>query len=193
MILVTLLLAIIIGVRNKPTKQKTMRSGRCACNHWCFENHLECPLNSEVWNSFLILSCLSALLPVADSQRVQELKDLQNALEKTEYLFNRSSAILYTPNPDSINECTYKFLDCYLLEMNVVVHEEGTAEQVNENDFLLLKNVVEYRKHNHTAPHLCETQELTDSPVFYQRMKTFLQKLTTHCRQKGPNKSLKSN
>ncbi|XP_065151335.2 interleukin-15 isoform X2 [Paramisgurnus dabryanus] len=88
MILVTLLLAIIIGVRNKPTKQKTMRSGRCACNHWCFENHLECPLNSEVWNSFLILSCLSALLPVADSQRVQELKDLQNALEKTEYLFN---------------------------------------------------------------------------------------------------------
>lgn len=145
------------------------------------------------WNALWTPSCLSALLPVADSQNVQELKDLQTALEKTEYLFNRSSATLYTPNPDSINECTYKFLDCYLWEMNVVLHEEGFAEQNDEemilNKYKISKTLDKCIKKNHTAPHLCETQELADSPVFYQRMKTFLQKLTTHCRRKGPNKS----
>ncbi|XP_016396355.1 uncharacterized protein LOC107730128 isoform X2 [Sinocyclocheilus rhinocerous] len=101
MILMTLFLAFIVGLWNKPTKLKSMRTGRCACNPWCFENHMECPLNSEVWNSILILSCLSALLPVAEGHKTQALQDIQDALQdnETKLLFQRSNA-----NPTNENQ-----------------------------------------------------------------------------------------
>ncbi|XP_073690588.1 uncharacterized protein [Garra rufa] len=118
MILMTLFLAFIVGSWNKTAKLKPKRTGRCACNPWCFENHMECPLNSEVWNSILILSCLSALLPVAEGHETQALRDLQNALQdnETKLLFERSDAFLYTPNTDDIEKCSERY-PCELQEL----------------------------------------------------------------------------
>ncbi|XP_067296928.1 interleukin-15 isoform X2 [Pseudorasbora parva] len=124
MILMTLFLAFIVGFWNRPPKLKAKRTGRCVCNPWCNEIRMECLLNSEVWNSILILSCLSALLPMAEGHAMQVLRDLQNALNETEDLFSKSDARLYTPNIDHINVCTNTFFDCFLMEMNVLLHEE---------------------------------------------------------------------
>ncbi|XP_056589868.1 interleukin-15 [Triplophysa dalaica] len=186
MILMTICFAIIVGFRNKPPKLKTMRIVRCGCNPWCIETHLECPLNSEVWNSFLILSCLSALMPVADSHKIQALIDLKNALNQTRAAFERSDASLYAPNIESINKCTNKFFDCYLLEMNVVLHEEkvtGINMEKVEATF------EEYKERNCSSIHPCEAEELTTSVVFYERMKTFLEKLTVLCQDKPSESS----
>ncbi|KAI7810512.1 IL-15-like protein [Triplophysa rosa] len=183
MILMTICFAIIVGFRNKPPKLKTMRIVRCGCNPWCIESHLECHLNSEVWNSFLILSCLSALLPVADSHEMQALKDLQNALNQTRAVFERSDAHLYAPNIESITKCTNKFFDCYLLEMNVVLHEEDVTGRNMEKVETTLER---YKGHNCSAIHPCEAEELTNSVVFYKRMETLLQKLTQLCKD-NPN------
>ncbi|XP_048052059.1 interleukin-15 isoform X2 [Megalobrama amblycephala] len=129
MILMTLFLAFIVGFWNRPPKLKTRRTGRCVYNPWCFENHMECLLNSEVWNSILILSCLSALLPVAEGHAMQALKDLQKALNDTEHLFHSSDARLYTPNIGNIQNCTYKFIDCFLMEMSVLLHEKDEKDE----------------------------------------------------------------
>ncbi|XP_043093036.1 interleukin-15 isoform X2 [Puntigrus tetrazona] len=145
MILVTLFLALTAGLWNKPTRLKSMRTGRCACNLWCFENRMECPLNSEVWNSILILSCLSALLPVAEGHAMQALLDIQGALNHTKLLFQRSNASLYTPNTEDINICTYKFFDCFLMEMNVLLHDEDPTDE-NKLKLMLERTLEEYNQ-----------------------------------------------
>ncbi|XP_050969429.1 interleukin-15 isoform X2 [Labeo rohita] len=180
MILLTLFLAFIVGSWNKPAKPKSRRTGRCACNPWCFENHMECPLNSEVWNSILILSCLSALLPVAESHRVQGLRDLQKALEdeQIKLLFERSDASLYTPKTDDIENCTYKFFDCFLMEMNVILHEENEKN----HRLMIYKTLEVYEKEKCSERHLCELQELTDSRTFWKTMRDFIQKQQFLCR-----------
>ncbi|XP_073690587.1 uncharacterized protein [Garra rufa] len=182
MILMTLFLAFIVGSWNKTAKLKPKRTGRCACNPWCFENHMECPLNSEVWNSILILSCLSALLPVAEGHETQALRDLQNALQdnETKLLFERSDAFLYTPNTDDIERCTYKFFDCFLMEMNVLLHDEDPKNE-NRHRLMIQKTLEDYDKNKCSERYPCELQELTDSRKFLERMTEFLEKLQTLC------------
>ncbi|XP_077102048.1 interleukin-15 [Siphateles boraxobius] len=174
MILMTLFIA---GFWNRPPKLKARRTGRCVCNSCCFENHMECLLNSEVWNSILILSCLSALLPMADGHAMQALRELQSALEATEHLFNRSDARLYTPNTEDINDCTYKLFDCFLMEMNVLLHEEDS------NLPMIEKTLEVYGGTHCKKTYYCE-QELTNPMVFFERMKTFLQKMSSVCQGK---------
>ncbi|XDV15723.1 hypothetical protein PO909_015741 [Leuciscus waleckii] len=175
MILMTLFIAFIAGFWNRPPKAR--RTGRCVCNPWCFENHMECLLNSEVWNSILILSCLCALLPMAEGHAIQALRDLQKALEETEHLFNKSDARLYTPNTDNINDCTYKLIDCFLMEMNVLLHEE---DPTNNNQLMIETTLNKYSGTECKKTYYCE-QELTNPMVFFERMKTFLQKLSSVC------------
>ncbi|RXN09072.1 zinc finger protein 330 [Labeo rohita] len=90
--------------------------------------------------------CLSALLPVAESHRVQGLRDLQKALEdeQIKLLFERSDASLYTPKTDDIENCTYKFFDCFLMEMNVILHEENEKN----HRLMIYKTLEVYEKEN---------------------------------------------
>uniref|UniRef100_A0A673GMY0 Interleukin n=1 Tax=Sinocyclocheilus rhinocerous TaxID=307959 RepID=A0A673GMY0_9TELE len=160
------------------------RTGRCACNPWCFENHMECPLNSEVWNSILILSCLSALLPVAEGHKTQALQDIQDALQdnETKLLFQRSNASLYTPNTDDIQNCTFKFFDCFLMEMNVLLHDEDPTNE-NQHKPMIEKSLEVYNKNKCSERHPCELQELAPSKKFLEKMTEFLEKQQTLCRQ----------
>ncbi|XP_043093053.1 interleukin-15 isoform X4 [Puntigrus tetrazona] len=140
MILVTLFLALTAGLWNKPTRLKSMRTGRCACNLWCFENRMECPLNSE-----------------------------------------RSNASLYTPNTEDINICTYKFFDCFLMEMNVLLHDEDPTDE-NKLKLMLERTLEEYNQKKCSERHPCELQELAPSNKFWEKMTNFLQKQQTLCR-----------
>ncbi|XP_051765777.1 interleukin-15 [Ctenopharyngodon idella] len=181
MILMTLFLAFIVGFWKRPPKLKPRRTGRCVCNPWCFENHMECLLNSEVWNSILILSCLSALLPMAEGHAMQALKDLQKALDETEQLFNRSDARLYTPDIGNIKNCTYKFIDCFLMEMNVLLHEDPTKP---EYIFKIKGNLEAFKEKSKNCArqqYYCELQKLDNSMNFFKTMKEFLQLQSSLC------------
>ncbi|XP_067296929.1 interleukin-15 isoform X3 [Pseudorasbora parva] len=116
-----------------------VKSAHCACNSRptnCFGFNAFTPIASLTvaasHQSFffrcdfqpLVCTCLSALLPMAEGHAMQVLRDLQNALNETEDLFSKSDARLYTPNIDHINVCTNTFFDCFLMEMNVLLHEE---------------------------------------------------------------------
>lgn len=184
MISVTLFLVFIAGLWiNKPAKLKSMRTGRCACNTLCFENHMECHWNSEVWNSILILSCLSALLPLTEGQAghpEQGLEDLLTILENHKKLFTSSTAHLYTPKIDDIHNCTFRFFDCFLLEMKVVLYEEGSGED-SPGVVMVERTLQHYSQNNCSARHPCELQELTNSTLFFVRMRNFLQKLIDNC------------
>ncbi|XP_026118611.1 uncharacterized protein LOC113097579 isoform X1 [Carassius auratus] len=182
MILMTHFLAFIVGLWNKPAKLKSMRTGRCACNPWCFENHMECPLNSEVWNSILILSCLSALLPVAEGHAPQALRDLQDALNKTRNLFQDSNTSLYTPNTDGIEKCTFKFFDCFLMEMNVLLNDE---DPTNDKRPMIEKTLEVYNKNKCSERYPCELEELAPSSNFYEKMEAFIQKQQSLCQDKS--------
>ncbi|XP_067296931.1 interleukin-15 isoform X5 [Pseudorasbora parva] len=180
MILMTLFLAFIVGFWNRPPKLKAKRTGRCVCNPWCNEIRMECLLNSEVWNSILILSCLSALLPMAEGHAMQVLRDLQNALNETEDLFSKSDARLYTPNIDHINVCTNTFFDCFLMEMNVLLHEE---DPTNPKMVEIQRTLDHYTSMNimDGTEYYCEQEELADPKVFFKRMNTLLQKQISLC------------
>ncbi|XP_067260398.1 interleukin-15 [Chanodichthys erythropterus] len=190
MILMTLFLAFIVGFWNRPPKLKTRRTGRCVYNPWCFENHMECLLNSEVWNSILILSCLSALLPMAEGHAMQALKDLQKALKDTESLFSSSDARLYTPNIGNIQNCTYKFIDCFLMEMTVLLHEKYEIsekyekDKIEDNKLKIQGNLNAFKdmsKNCTRQQYYCELQELDNSTNFFNTMTTFLQLQMTLC------------
>ncbi|XP_052462907.1 interleukin-15 [Carassius gibelio] len=180
MILMTLFLVFTVGFWNKPAKLKSKRTGRYACNPWCFESHMECLLSSEVWNSILILSCLSVLLPLAGGNEMQAMTDLQIVLKETKPLFQRSNTSLYTPYIEDINNCTFKFFDCFLMEMNVLLHDE---DPTNEYTFQIKTTLEEYNKNKCSERYPCELQELTNTREFFNRMTTFLQKQQNLCRE----------
>lgn len=48
-----------------------------------------------------------------------------------------------------LQNCTFKFLDCFLMEMNVLLHEEDpTNENKNKNYKLMIETTLaEYNKH----------------------------------------------
>lgn len=117
---------------------------------------------------------------MAEGHATQVLRELQDALKVTKHLFNNSDALLYTPNIEDINDCTYKLFDCFLMEMNVILHEE---EQENDNQLMIETTLEAYSKNNCKKTYYCE-QELTNPMVFYERMTTFLQKLTSVCQGK---------
>lgn len=116
---------------------------------------------------------------MAEGHGTQALRDLQNALKdnETKLLFQRSKASLYTPNTDDINNCTFKFMDCFLMEMNVLLHEED-----NESYKLLIEATLsEYKKNKCSERYPCELQELASSMTFLEKMTAFLEKQQTLC------------
>lgn len=121
---------------------------------------------------------------MAEGHKTQALQDLQNALRdnETKLLFQRSNTSLYTPNTDDIEKCTFKFLDCFLMEMNVLLHEE---DPTNENKYkMLIETTLEvYNIHRCSERYPCELQELAPSNKFLEKMIEFLEKQRALCSQ----------
>ncbi|XP_062852460.1 interleukin-15 [Trichomycterus rosablanca] len=161
---ISVFLVLIAGFSNKRKRQKSKRSVRCFCVPWCFDRNLEYHLNLEVWNSFLIMSCLSALLTHVDAHhKDQSIQELQNALDNMTTEIKKSSATLYAPERNFTN-CTSKIMYCYLLELNVVVMEENLNN--SQMIYTLIKKYEEFQK--------CEASTPVNSTTFLKKMKTFL-------------------
>ncbi|KAI5107720.1 interleukin 15 [Silurus meridionalis] len=90
------------------------RTVRCICVVWCIGRNLEYHITLEGWNSFLILSCLSVFTTHVDAHSEQSLQELQILLKNMTPL---------------LEGCTKKLMLCYLLELNVILHEENGEEK----------------------------------------------------------------
>ncbi|MCI4376086.1 hypothetical protein PGIGA_G00184060 [Pangasianodon gigas] len=171
--LLVLFFILVSGFGSKPKKHKSKRTLRCICIVRGVGNNLEYHINLEGWNSFLILSCLSVFTTRVDAHSEQSLKDLQEVLKNMTPLFNVSKASLYSPLPN-VNECTKKLMYCYLLELNVILHEENGEE----DDLSIIHNLINYYSSNSCSMcSACEAHPLADSATFHKRMQEFVQKL----------------
>lgn len=132
------------------------------------------------WNVIGTQSCLSALLPLTEGQAGHAddgLEELRTNLNQYKELFTRSTAHLYTPNIEDIHNCTFKYFDCFLMEIKVVLYEESAK------DFHMVNGNLElYRQKNCSARYPCELLELNNSIVFYNKTIHFLEKLITECK-----------
>ncbi|XP_060782490.1 interleukin-15 [Neoarius graeffei] len=169
-----LFLILISGFGNKPKKHKSKRTLRCIYVVWGVGSNLECHINLEGWNSFLLLSCLSVFATHVDAHGEQSLRELQEVLRNMTPLFNVSKASLYAPLPN-LTGCTKKLMYCYLLELNVILHEE----EGDENDLSVIHSLKkEYSSSNSCSECLaCEEHPLVNSTMFSERIQEFVQKL----------------
>ncbi|XP_053478010.1 interleukin-15 [Ictalurus furcatus] len=173
-LLLIVFLVLVSGFGSKPRKQKSKRTLRCICVVWGLGSNLEYHINLEGWNSFLILSCLSLFTTHVNAHSHQSLIELQVVLNEMAPLFDGSKASLYAPLPN-VKECTKKLMLCYLLECNVMLHEENG----NKDNLEFIEQLTEvYSDSQNCSMCLaCETHPLADSRTFSQRMQTFVQKL----------------
>ncbi|XP_026888194.2 interleukin-15 [Electrophorus electricus] len=177
----TLLIRFLIlafGVWNKSPKHRSKRTLRCVCVLWCFDSNLECHLKFEVWNSFLILSCLSVMLTSVHAHDKQSLIELQDLLKRNKPKIINSDALLYTP-PANVNSCTRSLMYCYLLELNVVFHEMDFYRDPNNTP-------VYYMKENYSSLiyecqeklcQQCEEYPQRNTTEFCEKMEEFILKL----------------
>ncbi|KAK3554363.1 hypothetical protein QTP70_022596, partial [Hemibagrus guttatus] len=154
-----------------------VRTLRCICVVWGIGSNLEYHITLEGWNFFLILSCLSVFTTRVEAHKEQSLRELQLVLNNMTPWINVSTASLYAPLPD-VNNCTKKLMYCYLLELNVLLHEE---EHNRKEDFIhtiyVIKKDYNFINENCSTCLACEAHPLANSTTFSARMQEFLQKL----------------
>ncbi|TRY54055.1 hypothetical protein DNTS_034489 [Danionella cerebrum] len=126
--------------------------------------------------------CLSALLALTEGQKDryagQTLIELQRALQEHKDLFKNSSALLYTPNIDRIKSCTLRFFDCFLMEMQVFLHDES-------RDFKMINTIIKgFSEEICSKRYPCELEQLTNAMEFFRRMEHYLQILRNLCQKK---------
>ncbi|XP_072533231.1 interleukin-15 isoform X2 [Salminus brasiliensis] len=154
---------------------------RCVSLHWCFDSNLEYHLNTEVWNSFLILSCLGVFWTTVDAHATASLEEIRDVLQEMKHIFDKSDARLYAPEDNNnLQDCSSKLLYCYLLELYVIANEEGADPN---NIHIIFTNKKKYE----TCAQItdlkiskcpeCETFPVVNSTVFLKMMGEFLQKL----------------
>ncbi|XP_076830090.1 interleukin-15 isoform X2 [Brachyhypopomus gauderio] len=156
-------LILVFGFWNKPPKHNSKRTLRCVCFLWCFDSNLECHLNIEVWNSFLILSCLSVLLTSVHAHDTQNLIELKSLLETMKSKFNA---------------CTQRFMHCYLLELEVFLEEEGIHDEDDpKHKIFSLEQMYFSSSSNCPACQQCEEHPTRNTTVFSETMKDFISML----------------
>ncbi|XP_036430899.1 interleukin-15 isoform X2 [Colossoma macropomum] len=152
-----------------------MGTARCASLLWCFDSNLENHLNIEVWNSFLILSCV--FLTTVDAHADSSLEEVLDMLKKMKQIIENSDALLYTPRAD-IDKCTSTSMYCYLLELDVILREESGSAYDNEINMVYNLKKKYYSCSQSHCP-ACETHPVANATVFTKRMEEFIQKLSS--------------
>ncbi|XP_066535853.1 interleukin-15 [Hoplias malabaricus] len=176
-IFLTLYLILVLGIWSKPRKHRSKGTVRCICLLWCFDSNLEYHLNIEVWNSFLILSYLSVFLTTVDATDSRFI-ELRNVL-KQKHIFERSDAMLYTPNPDT-DACLSKMMYCYLLELLVIATEEDDCpKDCHAQTVYSHKNLYFNCSHSEQQCPECESYPLMNATEFSKSMEKFLQRMSS--------------
>ncbi|KAM9399858.1 interleukin-15 [Salvelinus alpinus] len=177
-------------------ERRAKKRVRWICLFWGFHYYQHQCLNTELWNCFLILSCLSATahLPIAGAAEtpgltIQDVRELQEDLKRLKSTIEKSDACLYAPTNDDIynDNCLFKFMHCYLLELEVVLIEDM---QVTDNDHDQIKTSIHHRKktleeherqYNSSRCSPCEAQRVANSTIFLYNMERLLERIAANC------------
>ncbi|KAL6110833.1 uncharacterized protein ACO6RY_19840 [Pungitius sinensis] len=141
--------------------------------HLCRESH-----KTQVWLCFLVLSLLSTCTYADAREPYLHMQnclgtDLKKAIEK-------SDAMLYAPSADEVKEkCKKMSLKCYILELLMVINEEGFQDKKATCVWDFNKNL--NKDNEASAPSVdcppCETYSLKNITVFLERLNSLLQEL----------------
>uniref|UniRef100_A0A673VUD2 Interleukin n=1 Tax=Salmo trutta TaxID=8032 RepID=A0A673VUD2_SALTR len=178
-------------------ERRTKKRVRWICLFWGFHYYQHKCLNIELWNCFLILSCLSATanLPIAgaaethgmtidDVRELQsELLDLKSTIEVRLHLCIYCNTDCGSVLPQ--DNCIFKFMHCYLLELEVVLIEDM---QVTDNNHDEIKTSIYHRKkmleeherqYNSSGCSPCEAQRVANSTIFLYNLERLLERIGT--------------
>ncbi|XP_062379194.1 uncharacterized protein LOC134067774 [Sardina pilchardus] len=134
------------------------------------------PVRSEVWNSFLMLSYLSALLTSVDASQLSEI----SAVIPKKHEITASDVMLYTPAVRLIMEekgCECFFMQCYLLELNVYMNEnefpDKSIDTIEEN-LDAIKECLKMKSDISIICSPCEVQPVANVSTFLESLKDTL-------------------
>uniref|UniRef100_A0A672I6V9 Interleukin n=1 Tax=Salarias fasciatus TaxID=181472 RepID=A0A672I6V9_SALFA len=141
----------------------------------CRESH-----KTQVWLCFLVLSFLSVS---TCATCLDEIEDLQHDMENVKPMTKNSDAMLYAPIIDNRANCTCRYLDCYILELLMVMKEEGVSKEYGSIR-AFHENMSRELKHDDGCP-TCEEHPLENITIFMDRLTNLLQELNAiHNQQK---------
>ncbi|XP_039470016.1 interleukin-15-like isoform X1 [Oreochromis aureus] len=134
----------------------------------CRESH-----KTQVWLCLLVLSLLST--PTC-ANSVNDAGNLQKCLKQLTPSVKKSDAMLYAPRiQDFPDNCKKTVLNCYMLELKMVLREEEIEDNLQEcvHDF-----------NNNLQPSFdgcpaCETYTLQNITTFMERLMDLLQNLNS--------------
>ncbi|CAK6958615.1 interleukin-15-like isoform X1 [Scomber scombrus] len=138
----------------------------------CRESH-----KTQVWLCFLLLSFLST----SSCSAHPPLSDLKICVENVKHSIEKSDAMLYAPSTNDIHEsketCTNMMLKCYMLELIMVLDEEGIVS--NEADCIIAfsEEHLSPEYNVHCPP--CEAYSLRNITIFLDRLNHLLEKEMT--------------
>ncbi|MFT7807602.1 interleukin-15 isoform X1 [Arapaima gigas] len=165
-------IAIQVLRRDCKTKRRTRRACvlRCCC---CCQS---CQSHCDVWIALLVLSCLSTSMTLVEASEEQALRELQSWVAELTPQLRGSDTTSYTPsNEDIPEECTHAAMQCYLLELEVILFENNVEDE-DENIKLRKNNSLQLK--SSCLP--CEAHQEANSTVFLQRFQEFLQRLMSN-------------
>ncbi|CDQ83279.1 unnamed protein product [Oncorhynchus mykiss] len=173
-------------------ERRTKKRGRWICLFWGFHYYPHQRLNIELWNCFIILSCLSATahLPIAGAAEthgmtIDDVKELQSELKNLKSTIEKSDACLYAPTNDDIynDNCIFKFMHCYLLELEVVLFEDMSVtdnyhDEIKTSIYHRKKRLEEHeRQYNSSRCSPCEAQRVANSTIFLYNLERLLERI----------------
>uniref|UniRef100_A0A4W5NE21 Interleukin n=1 Tax=Hucho hucho TaxID=62062 RepID=A0A4W5NE21_9TELE len=171
---------------------KRIKRVRWICLFWGFHYYQHQCLSIELWNCFLVLSCLSATahLPIAGAAEthgmtINDVRELQSDLKKLKSTIEESDACLYAPTNDDIynDNCIFKFMHCYLLELEVVLIEDMQVtdnyhKEIKTSTYHLKKQLEKHeRQYNRSRCSPCEAQRVANSTIFLQNLESLLERI----------------
>ncbi|KAJ8000701.1 hypothetical protein DPEC_G00183090 [Dallia pectoralis] len=180
---VTVLLLFILS-----RERKKKKSVQCICVFWGFQYNQHQNPNIEASHLFILLSCLAAItcMPMATAAVMNEIgkdniMEFQKLLETLARTIQNSSASLYAPANNEIQGiCIYKFMHCYLLELEVILYETfENHDQTLDAIYHLKGQLQKQQQFNSPSCLRCEEQTVVNSATFLNNFKLFLERINS--------------
>ncbi|XP_010886628.1 interleukin-15 [Esox lucius] len=178
----TVLLLLYIFLRER----KKRKSVQCICVFWGFHYYQhQCP-NIEARDCFILLSCLVAItcMPLANANGTEKIgrshiMEVQQMLDLLKSTIENSNASLYSPTNDEIQaNCTFKFMHCYLLELEVILIETFDKHETTRTEIHHMKKLLERQQQFNSSTCLpCEAQTVANSTTFLKNFEFLLKRI----------------
>uniref|UniRef100_A0A3P8YE88 Interleukin n=1 Tax=Esox lucius TaxID=8010 RepID=A0A3P8YE88_ESOLU len=131
-------------------------------------------------------SCLVAItcMPLANANGTEKIgrshiMEVQQMLDLLKSTIENSNASLYSPTNDEIQaNCTFKFMHCYLLELEVILIETFDKHETTRTEIHHMKKLLERQQQFNSSTCLpCEAQTVANSTTFLKNFEFLLKRI----------------